>query len=585
VGAIVDNLIVDANLNTADGRDNYTTRGTRQYDVNASYAVQAQARSWAMPGFITGAVDRLPRAVRGSDAFRSLRQARFRWNPSTVRFTSGMSRNDTRTTNFLRPAVIGLGTTDDSLDLDPGRLVTSLNHVWNNSAGVELRPFGALSANWNFTSLRDLRHYEKDIFNDSINVGAVAAAERDRALGLDLGLERERRMNSGIAFQPVISTWLRPRAELASSFSYLRDPNTRQVVLDTIGGGVRRLPRRLNNSQVFSTGLALDLGRALLGANNSASRLPLWRRLLSDAIEPIDVSYTRTYQSAFDGTPFTPGLGYQFGLGGFGNFLSLRDQQAASAGFNNSAQLRAGLSLPVGFTLQQEMRRSFDRTFYRVSDDRQLFRQNETRVLPRLSLGWNYRPKIALVTKVVSNISANAGWEPSETRGFAPSLSGVDSVAERTLTVVHAIPVRASVTWAFLGDLTTTGTYRRQDSREQRPGAFVLGDGNDMSVSMARGFKLPKQWNLSDQLMTSVSWQQQAMRRYLPNATGGVAANQASNGRKALSLNADTQLAENLLGSLVMSRVINYDNVTNRRFNQFVMTAVFQLTFQAGQIR
>jgi hypothetical protein len=86
-------------------------------------------------------------------------------------------------------------------------------------------------------------------------------------------------------------------------------------------------------------------------------------------------------------------------------------------------------------------------------------------------------------------------------------------------------------------------------------------------------------------VMTSLSWQQQATRRYLPNASGGVAANQANNGRRALSLNADTQLAENLLGSLVMSRVVNYDNVTNRRFNQFVMTAVFQLTFSAGQIR
>jgi hypothetical protein len=106
-----------------------------------------------------------------------------------------------------------------------------------------------------------------------------------------------------------------------------------------------------------------------------------------------------------------------------------------------------------------------------------------------------------------------------------------------------------------------------------------------MSVSFSRGFTLPKKWNLSDQVMTSVSWQQQATRRYLPTATGGVAANQASNGRKSLNFNADTQLAQNLLGSLVMSRVVNYDNVTNRRFNQFVLTAVFQLTFQAGQIQ
>ena len=241
------------------------------------------------------------------------------------------------------------------------------------------------------------------------------------------------------------------------------------------------------------------------------------------------------------------------------------------------------MSLPLGFSLQQEMRRSFDRTYYRVSDQ-QLFRDHSTLVLPRVSLGWNYRPSVALVSKVFSNISANAGWEPSQTEGFAPALTD-GAVAERSLTKTRALPVRASVTWAFLGDLTTTGTWREQKQEERRPGAHVLGDGTDMSMSMGRAFKVPKTWNLGEQISTSLSWQQQSMRRYLPDSTGGVAANQASNGRNAINFNADTQLAENLLGSLVMSRVVNFDNVTNRRFNQFVLTAVFQLTFQAGQIR
>jgi hypothetical protein len=229
------------------------------------------------------------------------------------------------------------------------------------------------------------------------------------------------------------------------------------------------------------------------------------------------------------------------------------------------------------------MRQSFDRTFYRMSD-RQVFRDNSTRVIPRVSVGWNYRPNVKLVTKVVSNVSANAGWEPSETRGFAPAATE-QGTPERLRTTTRAIPVRASITWAFLGDLTTSGTWRQQDQEERRPGAYVLGDGTDMSMSMGRAFRVPKTWNLGEQVMTTLSWQQQATRRYLPDSAGGVAVNQASNGRKALNFNADTQLAENLLGSLVMSRVVNYDNLTNRRFNQFVLTAVFQLTFQAGQIR
>lgn len=59
----------------------------------------------------------------------------------------------------------------------------------------------------------------------------------------------------------------------------------------------------------------------------------------------------------------------------------------------------------------------------------------------------------------------------------------------------------------------------------------------------------------------------------------------ADNGRQAITLNADTDIAENITFSLQRARIVTFDNNLNRRFTQIVLSAVLQIAFFAGEMR
>ncbi len=59
----------------------------------------------------------------------------------------------------------------------------------------------------------------------------------------------------------------------------------------------------------------------------------------------------------------------------------------------------------------------------------------------------------------------------------------------------------------------------------------------------------------------------------------------ADNGRWSVNARAETDVAENASFSLSASRTVTYDEVNDRRFSQFVLSAVLQLQFFAGELR
>jgi hypothetical protein len=70
-------------------------------------------------------------------------------------------------------------------------------------------------------------------------------------------------------------------------------------------------------------------------------------------------------------------------------------------------------------------------------------------------------------------------------------------------------------------------------------------------------------------------------------ATGGEEVRRSrlsDNGRRAFNVNADTDLAENMSGSLTVSRVLTFDRQFDRRFTQTVISAVLNLQFFAGEL-
>jgi hypothetical protein len=57
------------------------------------------------------------------------------------------------------------------------------------------------------------------------------------------------------------------------------------------------------------------------------------------------------------------------------------------------------------------------------------------------------------------------------------------------------------------------------------------------------------------------------------------------NGRRAINLNASTDLSEMLTFNLTGSHVVNFDRNFNRQLSNLIFSAVLQLRFFAGELR
>jgi len=103
---------------------------------------------------------------------------------------------------------------------------------------------------------------------------------------------------------------------------------------------------------------------------------------------------------------------------------------------------------------------------------------------------------------------------------------------------------------------------------------------------VSKAFPLPKAWKLRSPLRARVSWQETLTESFVSNQLAVESRSRLTdNGRRAFSMNADTDVAENMTFSLQGSRVVTFDRNFNRRFVQTVITAVFQLQFFGGAVK
>ena len=121
---------------------------------------------------------------------------------------------------------------------------------------------------------------------------------------------------------------------------------------------------------------------------------------------------------------------------------------------------------------------------------------------------------------------------------------------------------------------------------DNRPGVSGRGNGIDFNTDVARAFALPADWHARSDLRTHISYQKSSGQSYVlnPLAIGG-RSTLTDNGRHAVSLTADTDVAENLSSSFIISRVSTFDNNFDRQFTQTVISAVLHLQFYAGDMK
>ncbi len=565
LAAIVNNLGASANYGAASARSEYQDGKSSNFNAAVDYNLASQAKLRPMPQWVDNVVGVFPLWLQNTEWVQALRNAQLRLNPSSVRLSSAVARATDRRMAFLKPA--------ESL-ADTGRLVTGQTHVWRNAAGVELQPFDALRARWDFTSLRDLRQY-----GDSSPTAIVATSERSRLFGMDVGLERERQMNAAIGFTPTIAFWMRPRIDLTSAYSMQRDPNSRTLVRDADTTGGYHLPRRVNNTQTIALGASIDLPSALRVYFHDSLVTPM----LVQALQPLDIQASRSLVSAFDGAPFTPGLGYQLGWGGIDHFRAQNGLNATSAGSNAQVSLSTGIRLPLGMALATRMQRVNSRNWTRRFDNTQTVIDGEQLTLPDLTLRLTLRPQ--LVSRFITSIGGSVRYLNTRQSSVVPSeIAG--AAADVRVSRVTSYPVNGSVTWNVGTGLLTSfglgGTHRI----DSVPGSITESRSRDLNADLSRAVKLPSRWKLKNDLRTRLSYQASSAQSWVQNQNAsGKRSRLADNGRQAINVNADADVAENLTFSLTGARIVTFDNNLNRRFSQIVFTAVLQVSFFAGEIR
>ncbi len=502
-----------------------------------------------------------------------------RWAPAELHFTSVYTRGSDRRSAFSKPA---------SASDDIERRISGLTATWRNGTTLQFRPSRHVSGRLDFSSVRDLRGYG----NDS-PLGIISTADRDRWLGADVGLEREREMQAGINFTPQFSSWLQPRFDFGSSYNMLRDPNTLSYLRAQDTAAELRLPLRLGGSQTTTAGLRIDFP---LAARLYLDSTTLMHRLLR-AVQPIDLNYNRSLISVFDATPFSPPVTYQLAFGGIETFRELRGLAATSAGLLRQLSANNTLLLPFRMQLANRYQLINARNWTRRSENRQAVADGTQLVFPDVTLRWAWKPPQlrALLASVGGSARAVKTRQlttrqpefPTEIPAGQSSTPLLDTSfgADHAESDVWSFPANLSVVFSGGRPVSATVGYALSRRREARPGLSAKTSDADISVDVSKPWQLPRDWKLRSDLRTRVSYQDTHGDNFVLNPlTVSRESRLSDKGRRAFSFTADTDVAENLSSSFVISRVESFDKNLNRQFTQTVLSAVMHLQFFGGEM-
>ena len=562
---IVNNLSLNAGYNGANAQSEYQTGGSSLVSTGADYTLGGAPDTRPMPAWWDRTISALPAWLTNTEMIQALRDAQFRTEPAQLRLSSNYAKGDDHRSSFFAPS---------ASTVDTGRTVAGLTSLWRNASSLEIRPFDALSARWELSSLRDLRQ-----FGDTTLAAATATSERTPFLGRDGGLERERVVSTTFAFAPSLHGWFRPRADFMTSYQMQRDPNARQLLREEDSTGAYRLPRRVYGVQSLATGAQVNLARLANGWVRDSARIAA----IDHVLLPIDFAWTRSRNSSFDGTPFTPGFAYQFGWAGENGYRDVRGVLASNAGTTSQVALNGGARLPLGLTLGLGTRRQSTRNWLIRPDRSQAVVDGDQVTLPDLSIRGTWRPRG--LENLLTSVSAAAGYTLSHQRYVVPSYAAGTTGDVRTGRS-ERYPLGASVQFAEQGALALAFNISSTFRTDSLPGSVADGSSHDVNAELSRVFRLPTDWKLRSNLRTRLAYQSTGSSEYVANAFAtGARSRLADNGRRAISLNADTDVSEGVTFSLQSAHIVTFDNNLNRRYTQVVLSAVLQIAFFAGEMK
>jgi len=240
------------------------------------------------------------------------------------------------------------------------------------------------------------------------------------------------------------------------------------------------------------------------------------------------------------------------------------------------------LNLPGAITFTNRVQRTITTNWARRLESDQTTIDGDQIVLPDLNVRWS--PRGPLFGGVVKAASFNGRFLHTRQSLVVPPVV-IGDESERRATRVQSFPLNASLTWGP-GDLTTTAGYSYRTQVDSLPGSVTNGNAAEASAEVGRSFRLPADWGFRSGLRTRLGFQQSHTKSYVENLFAALDRSRLTdNGRQAITLNADTDVAENATFSIQGARIVNFDRNLNRRVTQTVVTAVLQMQFFAGDLR
>ncbi len=483
--------------------------------------------------------------------------------PRILRLASAAVQSDDRRDAFLRPGAAA----DDRFTRTAGA-----ERLWRSSGAVEFQPLPAMTARFDMLAVQDMRSYA-----DVSPSADAAQRERGSLLGLDVGLERERTMTTSINIAPPQSGWFRPRIALGSTYSMLRDPNNRSLFLNLPldGDTLDRLPRRTGNTQFVTLATTMDARSAVASLFGEAST---WTRG-AGLLRPVEFSYSRNQLSAYDGVPVAPGVGFQFGVGRIDGFKGIDGFSASNAGLSNDAVLATALALPAGASLTTRLQWTESSHWNRRAGRETTRIDGQQFVRPDIAFRWSGAPR--LLSGMFSSMGLSARMLRARQQWTVPSQTQGRS-GDFRLSRQSSFPISATLVTAW-GDVALSGTYARSQRVDSLPGSAARGQSREVQGDISKTFPLPRAWGMSSPLRTRLSYQETGAENFVSNAAAfGARSRLTDNGRRAVNLNLDADVDQNMTLSLQSSRVETFDRNFNRRVVQTIITAVFQMQFFSG---
>jgi hypothetical protein len=570
--AVIDPLTVRARRSTGSSSTSLSEAKTTTQQANADYHSFPRPHTIkAVPNFIVSFVNWLPGFIRDSEFGKALRSSRLRWNPQRLRFSTTLTNNRLDRKVFRVPVELP---TDTVLTQLPG-----ITHLWRNTAELDFRPFSSFGFRAAYSSTRDLQDY-----GDTTALGRYLGNQSTDLFGMDVGFERTRRISTGIDINPVVSSWLRPRFILTSSFLFNRDPNT-PVPTDSVFG-LFRTPQSTSNSRVREFGATVDLARLFGGIfGESSTPAAVMRGVL-----PADFSYARELRSNFNDITFVPGLSYELGLGGLQDFRVQNGVPSTSTGEVKGLTISAGTRLPLGAQVRINYREGDNVVWFNRAEGQERNEQ-KSREWPSLLASWVYTPGSGL-RRVFSSLSAQVQYRIVERATLQPVIdpllpSDVDGrVKGSRLTEDYTSALTPSLTIMWPAGIETSGSFSSAKNKRFTTGNTTNTDQTDWYGSLRLRFRPPTGLiRTRNEIRTMVSYTSSTRAQCLASTGSSECRTVSDSRRQVLDVRVDTGLSESLQGGATFSYVLSDLRHLSQRLSQAVFTIYVDYRFFAGEIR